>query len=269
MLQPIQGKQFSTASWAVNAISASWAPMQSIDTSSFATTGSNIFFGNQNIKGSVVEGSGSSTIGVYSHAEGLLNNTYGDYSHAEGSSNNSVGDYSHAEGERTTSQGPFSHTEGYTTVASGQYTHAEGTNTSAQGQGSHAEGEETGALGQSSHSEGFQTLAIGDYSHAEGIQTEANADGSHAEGIGTIALAKFQHVQGKFNQEDSENEGAFIVGNGLDNSNRSNLIKAYSNTVEITGSLLVAGSLGGNLIGSASYAESASWAPHRILIRLP
>jgi hypothetical protein len=41
-----------TASYATQALSASWAPTQNIDTSSFATTGSNTFIGNQNITGS-------------------------------------------------------------------------------------------------------------------------------------------------------------------------------------------------------------------------
>jgi hypothetical protein len=39
---------------------------------------------------------------------------------------------------------------------------------------------------------------------------------------------------------------SFIVGNGTDDSNRSNLIHAAGNTVEITGSLNVSGSITGS-----------------------
>jgi hypothetical protein len=58
----IQGKQIATASWAQNAVSASYSATASyalnaggttIDTGSFATTGSNIFIGNQTVTGSV------------------------------------------------------------------------------------------------------------------------------------------------------------------------------------------------------------------------
>ena len=66
----IQGKQIATASWSQNAVtasyatqalSASWAPTQNIHTSSFATTGSNIFIGNQVVTGSVTATQGFTT----------------------------------------------------------------------------------------------------------------------------------------------------------------------------------------------------------------
>ena len=50
---------------------------------------------------------------------------------------------------------------------------------------------------------------------------EASGYGSHAEGIGTIAKGSAQHVQGKYNKSNLED--AFIIGNGLNENNRSNL----------------------------------------------
>ncbi len=48
---------------------------------------------------------------------------------------------------------------------------------------------------------------------------------SHAEGINTVAAGEGQHVQGKYNLLDENSNYSFIIGNGQDNSNRSN---AYS-----------------------------------------
>ena len=123
----------------------------------------------------------------------------------------------------------------------------------ATGEKSHAEGEGTQAIGNFSHAEGLGTIAYGNFSHAEGQDTIASGSHSHAEGKETIALADHQHVQGKYNITSSV-PAAFIVGNGTDAENRSNLIHAAGNQVQITGSLSVSGSLmisgSGSLNGS-------------------
>ena len=84
------------------------------------------------------------------------------------------------------------------------------------------------------------TIAYGGRSHAEGQDTIASGSYSHAEGNQTIALGNHQHVQGQYNAVSSV-PSAFIVGNGTDDSNRSNLIHAAGNVVEITGSVNVYG----------------------------
>jgi hypothetical protein len=53
---------------------------------------------------------------------------------------------------------------------------------------------------------------------------------------------------------------AFIVGNGTDDSNRSNLIHAAGNEVQISGSLNVTQGITGSLNGTASFATTASYA---------
>jgi hypothetical protein len=87
--------------------------------------------------------------------------------------------------------------------------------------------------------------------------TLVSAEYSHVEGNNTIASANHQHVQGQWNVTSSI-PAAFIVGNGTDDGNRSNLIYAHDSTVEITGSLNVSGGITGSLFGTASWAESAS-----------
>jgi hypothetical protein len=131
----------------------------------------------------------------------------------------------------------------------------------ATGEYSHAEGSITKAIGNYSHAEGDFTQAKGDYSHAEGQETIASGSYSHAEGYQTIALANHQHVQGQWNTT-SLVQSAFIVGNGTDDSNRSNLIYAHNSTVEITGSLEVNGGITGSLFGTST---TSSYTPNAIV----
>ena len=241
------------------------------------------FVNNVEISGSLSNGYYNIASGSYSHAEGSITQAIGDYSHAEGDNTRAKGNYSHAEGQETIASGSFSHAEGYasiaigqsshaegsSTIASGDYSHAEGTSTVASAPYSHAEGGSTVASGDYSHAEGTQAIASGSYSHAEGDSTQAigissHAEGestktfgnaSHAEGLGTIAKGDYQHVQGQYNISSSI-QSAFIVGNGTDNNNRSNLIFAAGNEVQITGSI-IALSFTGSLFGTASWATNA------------
>jgi hypothetical protein len=171
-----------------------------------ATTGSNIFSGSQTITGSLNNGLGNTITGLNSHAEGQLTVASGSYSHAEGYKSQAVGQYSHAEGG-----GP-----------AGTFTEQLGGR----------------ATGTGSHAEGSFTLASGSFSHAEGNQTTASAPWSHAEGLGTIANGWYQHVQGAYNVPSSE-QSAFIVGNGVADEVRSNLILASGELVQVTGSVSI------------------------------
>jgi hypothetical protein len=208
------------------------------------------------LSGSLINGFNSTASGLYSHAEGQNTTASGNYSHAEGRSNIAYAQGSHAEGLSTTASGSWSHTEGIETITYGQVSHAEGVQTKAYGVGSHAEGTITVASGGYSHAEGNNTISSGSYSHAEGDTTTANGIGSHteglstiangsyshAEGYGTITSASYQHAQGMYNITSSI-DGAFILGNGTDDSNRSNLIFAAGTEVQITGSLNTSGSV--------------------------
>jgi len=227
-----------------------------------------------------VQGFNTTASGIYSHAEGQNARATGQYSHAEGGNAQAVGNYSHAEGQGTAANGAYSHAEGWATISTGQASHAEGLQTTATGDYSHTEGLFTSTIGEMSHAEGVQTVAggvgshaeggwyyfddgdfifpggtaAGNASHAEGLSTLASGEGahaegyyatasgyaSHAEGLGTVALGNYQHVQGQYNLS-SLAESAFIIGNGVDASNRSNLVFASNSQFQITGSLIVLG----------------------------
>ena len=76
--------------------------------------------------------------------------------------------------------------------------------------------------GENSVIEGSNTTASSDSSHVEGSSTRAAGVYSHAEGWGTKASSRHQHVQGKYNVEDTATTYAHIVGNGVNDSTRSN-----------------------------------------------
>lgn len=172
-------------------------------------------------------------IGAFSFIEGYNTTASGHYSHAEGNNSIASGRCSHAEGYGR-AKGTASHAEG-SSEATGQYSHAEGSSI-AQGMYSHAEGDSSNAFGVNAHAEnasyaaGFNSHAegasnaYGEYSHSEGYQTGADGNYSHAQNFGTQAKGEAQTAIGKFNIEDTNNTYAFIIGNGVDDSNRSNAL---------------------------------------------
>ena len=172
--------------------------------------------------GSHAEGYGNTASGDNSHAEGWDTTALGFSSHAEGGGTHATGLKSHAEGDGTTASGEASHTEGRYCQSTALTAHAEGDYCDATGIASHAEGGGTHATGNYSHSEGYSADASGENSHAEGDSTIASGLNSHVEGFQTKASSENQHVQGKWNIEDTENKYAHIVGNGTDDTSRSN-----------------------------------------------
>jgi hypothetical protein len=189
-------------------------------------------------RNSHTEGYGTKAIGISSHAEGNNTRAYGSNSHSEGLDTKAIGFNSHAEGKETTSIGEWSH--------------AEGGSTTAIGIRSHSEGDTTTSIGNTSHAEGGLTISFGDYSHSEGYQTTSIGIGSHTEGLGTISNGNYQHVQGQYNLTAST-DSAFIIGNGIDDNNRSNLVYAAGNEFNIYGDLTVTGNTTINTLSATTF----------------
>lgn len=217
----------ATASLVISASyarSASWAPPGSTISASYAGTASYVNELSQSLVviGSLSNGLGNTITGISSHAEGYFCQTLSGYSHAEGYGAYSIAPYSHAEGSSTRTYGTGSHAEGTNTQASGSYSHAEGIGAIPYGYASHAEGSFTQTLGQGSHAEGHFATASANYSHAEGYFT--------------VAAGLYQHTQGQYNITSSA-QSAFIIGNGVSDNNRSNLVFASGSEIQITGSI--------------------------------
>ena len=191
------------------------------------------------------EGQGTKASGSHSHSEGYSTTANHRSQHVEGEYNildastaaaNARGTYVHIVGNGTANDarsnaltltwggdlwhsGRLSH--GNKVSAEGTYSYAGGSETSAQGNYSHAEGVKTVAQGASSHTEGESTSAVGTASHAEGLSSIAQGNYSHAQNQGTLANGNAQTAIGKFNVADTTS--AFIIGNGADADNRSNM----------------------------------------------
>ena len=189
--------------------------------------------------------------------------TRGNLSLTEGYSS-SPGYTAHSEGNRTIADGFASHAEGAGTLALGDQSHAEGSSTAAFGIYSHAEGADTVAKGLASHAQNRGTIAasthqtaIGRYNVEDthttyalivGNGTSDNArnnaftldwsgsgefsgdvdatayNGSKTASDGVLASSNNQTAIGKYNVEDTNDEYALIIGNGTDDSNRSNAL---------------------------------------------
>ena len=174
-----------------------------------------------------------------SHAGGEIFNCY-----MGNGENIASGAYSHAEGWMTTASNDEAHAEGYSTIASGVY--------------SHAEGELTTSSGNASHAEGWSTTASGNFSHTEGNNTSAIGAASHAGGEHTIANTEASTVIGRYNVADgtssSDPKHLLIVGNGLTDNNRSNILEVSSTYLNVNGDI----KKNGVALGSLAMKSSAS-----------
>lgn len=92
------------------------------------------------------------------------------------------------------------------------------------------------ATGLGSHVEGASSVSAGNASHAEGNRTQALGHYSHSEGEGTIAASRGQHVEGSYNIADDRGAYLHIIGNGINDTQRSN---AY--TLDTSGNAWFAG----------------------------
>ena len=159
-------------------------------------------------------------------------------------------------GNANTATGYYSHAEGYETFATNNSAHSEGTQTIAEGDGSHAEGNNTTAHNHYSHAEGNGTYTGGRWSHAEGSGSVTIGDYSHAEGLGTIASGSGQHAMGKYNTQNNTSS-IIVIGNGTDESNRSDLAQFNSDSIIFSSSLNVTNGITASLYGTSSWAQNA------------
>ena len=244
------------------------------------------------------EGYNTTASGGYSHAEGRSTSASGSDSHTEGYKTIANHKAQHVEGEyniadtstaKADARGTYVHIVGNGTAddkrsnaltltwggdlwhsgrlshgnkvsAEGSYSYSGGSETSAIGNYSHAEGIKTVARGASSHTEGESTSAVGTASHAEGLSSIAQGNYSHAQNQGTLANGNAQTAIGKFNVADTTS--AFIIGNGVNASRRSNMffIDWNGNACFLNTLLVGANAITPNKIADAKfYVEGKSY----------
>ena len=169
--------------------------------------------------------------GDTAYAEGIRTIAEGKGSHAEGTQTGAYGAYSHAEGVGTTANAPHSHAEGNTTRALGRYSHAEGYYTNVSGSSSHVEGQRTIASGACSHVSGIYNVEDNfsnwpewtpNTSYVSGDKVKRTVDSTITGYIcktdnsdSTFTLSNWINTSGRMNYAE-------IIGNGMDDNNRSN-----------------------------------------------
>ena len=92
------------------------------------------------------------------------------------------------------------------------------------------------------HAEGRDNRVSGAYGHAEGRYCVAGHGHTHAQNLGTKALSRNQTALGKYNEEDSSEKYAVIVGNGTADNARSNALAVkWNGDVETSGKVIAQG----------------------------
>ena len=209
--------------------------------------------------------SGTSNSGTYSSAIGYQTTASGDYSTAMGYSTSASQSYctamgyattasgstSTASGVNTTASGDGSTAIGNITTASGNNSTAMGVSTTASGTNSTAMGNSTTASGNDSTTIGLSTTASGNTSTAMGFATTASGSRSTAMGVNTTASDYGSLVIGQYNSSGSSattatsfsaSNTAFVIGNGINGSNKSDAFKVmFNGDATVSNNLTVVG----------------------------
>ena len=182
------------------------------------------------------EGDSTTASGTRSHSEGYNTTARGSYSHAEGSNTFAGEDSAHAEGNKSLAIGDSSHAEGAGAFISGTCTKNGNVFTLSSGTWPYnpsagditcwtddnvkkwakvvSATNTTVTVDDGGSSSGSKDVTI--YFHA------AVGDKSHVGGWNNIALQNYQTVIGANSLKDTNNDYAFIVGNGSSSTARGN-----------------------------------------------
>ena len=207
--------------------------------------------------------------GSHSFATGYITIAFGDFSSAMGEGTTASGNRTLASGYSTTASGNRSTAMGNTTTANGYSSTAMGNGTTASGNSSTAMGNGTTASGVNSIAMGNSTTASGVNSTAIGNGTTASGNASAAMGNGTTAFGTYstamglnttasdfvslvigQHnlsgssVTSSATEFDTANT-AFVIGNGTNDSNKSDAFKVmFNGNTTATGSVTATSFIG-------------------------
>ena len=166
-------------------------------------------------------GNNTEALGGSSTALGSNTEASGFASIAMGSETVASGDWSTAMGNQTTASASSSTAMGFASQASGWRSTAMGFYTIASGQYAMATGYSSEASGYASTSTGYGTRASGEFSIAMGFETRA-------ESRAVTALGRYNIGGGNPNGTIST-DPLFEIGNGSDDTNRSNALTVLKN----------------------------------------
>lgn len=177
------------------------------------------------------------SIGDYSFGSGYNTKTKGNYSTAMGHVSTASGNYSTAMGSLSSASGNFSTAIGRQSTASADFSTAIGFATDATADYSTAMGRQSNASAESSTALGGFTTASGEYSTAMGRQSRASGSNStsmghrtHSKSYASLSIGQFNDsINTSNNTNWVSTDPVFIIGNGIDDANRSNAMTVLKN----------------------------------------
>jgi hypothetical protein len=179
-------------------------------------------------------GWGSAALGAYNRSSGVGSFAAG-FMNVAGPTNSRVNTIPPS---TTNSGGQFA--VGYGTAATGHVAFSSGFDTTASGNFSTAMGRSTIASGNHSSANGYYTTASGNRSSATGAYTTASDFGSMVIGQYNSSGSSVTNSATAFNTANT----AFVIGNGVDSSNKSDAFKVmYNGNTTISGDDLTIGNL--------------------------
>ena len=177
------------------------------------------------------------SIGIYSTAFGFNSKAKGNGSMAVGFNASATGDYAVSFGHDTEARGIYSIALGNSTIASGSPSLASGGNSKASGPYSSTFGFGGVASGNAAIAMGSSTRATALNATSMGFVTAARGESSTTMGYLTIARSFATLTIGQNNDTTNmtdidswiQTDPVFVIGNGLDNNNRSNAMTVLKN----------------------------------------
>lgn len=200
----------------------------------------------------------STAIGDRAYASGLNSVALGVLSHAYSTDSIAIGGESEASGVRSVALGSVAEASGQESIALGYINEASGLMSIAAGRNTSSTGSYSIGIGYYAVSDAEASIAIGhgaeshgNYSNSIGHYTVANA-------YSMTALGTYNEiVSGQTVNAWEPTDQLFVVGNGIDGSNRSNALVVYKNAdasfagnVEVAGDITLANPAGGVPMGN-------------------
>ena len=217
--------------WSLDATISQFTSAQTLDGTQ-NQTGEN-WTGNVH-DGHGASGWGSAALGAYNRSSGVGSFAAG-FMNVAGPTNSRVNTIPPS---TTNSGGQFA--VGYGTAATGHVAFSSGFDTTASGNFSTAMGRSTIASGNHSSANGYYTTASGNRSSATGAYTTASDFGSMVIGQYNSSGSSVTNSATAFNTANT----AFVIGNGVDSSNKSDAFKVmYNGNTTISGDDLTIGNL--------------------------
>ena len=217
--------------WSFDATISQYTSAQTLDGTQNGTNEN--WTGNAH-NGHGANGWGSAALGAYNRSSGVGSFAAG-FMNVAGPTNSRVNTIPPS---TTNSGGQFA--VGYGTAATGHVAFSSGFDTTASGNFSTAMGRSTIASGNHSSANGYYTTASGNRSSATGAYTTASDFGSMVIGQYNSSGSSVTNSATAFNTANT----AFVIGNGVDSSNKSDAFKVmYNGNTTISGDDLTIGDL--------------------------